>query len=91
MIRRDTTTSVDEAAQATAITAYPNPFDNVIVIRHPDEAGGELTLRDIRGMVHIARSIEPGQPLTVLSMPQIPAGMYAIEYRGRTCQVVKVP
>jgi chitinase len=91
MIRRDTTTSVDEAAQATAITAYPNPFDNVIVIRHPDEAGGELTLRDIRGMVHIARSIEPGQPLTVLSMPQIPAGVYAIEYRGRTCQVVKVP
>jgi hypothetical protein len=91
MIRRDTTTSVDEDAQASVITAYPNPFDNVIVIRHPGEAGGELTLRDIRGTVQIARSIEPGQPLTVLSMPQLPAGVYAIEFRGRTCLVVKVP
>lgn len=89
MIRRDTTTSVDEYAQASVITAYPNPALDVVIIASEDVSSNELVVLDIYGNVVSHIDDGAGKPLISLNTAYLPSGTYLVRRGSVWCRFVK--
>ncbi len=74
---------VDSMANKMIITIYPNPFTNEMIIKSEnsgDIIGKTIKLYDVTGKLFVTQILQSQK--TVISLSQLPAGVYFIKIEG---------
>jgi chitinase len=79
MIRRDTTTTVNDASQDDQLTVYPNPASDQIMILSADARADDVVIYSVTGSPVRSVGGVSGQPLVSINVADLPSGIYSIQ------------
>lgn len=85
IIKGRQTLATKAAVSRQPLTAYPNPFGQAITVAH--EAAPQAATVQVYSLTgqHLSTTaVRPGTRSTTLELPNLPAGLYQVEYRTAT-------
>ena len=75
------------SSSKTGLSAYPNPFNNTLIVNV--SAPAPYTLTDLSGKALMQGNLQPESGRAALSTETLPAGMYLLHTAGSVLKVVK--